>query len=40
MAWAKYSRTGLYKEAIEEYKRVIELDAKHTGAMVQPGRRL
>ena len=28
-----YEEKGLYKEAIEEYRRVIELDAKHTGAM-------
>jgi tetratricopeptide (TPR) repeat protein len=28
-----YEDKGLYKEAMEEYKRVIELDGKHTGAM-------
>ncbi len=28
-----YEDKGLYKEAIEEYKKVIELDGKHTGAM-------
>ena len=28
-----YEDKGLYKEAIEEYRRVIDLDAKHTGAM-------
>ena len=28
-----YEDKGLYNEAIEEYRRVIELDAKHTGAM-------
>src|SRR6185503_15037231 len=28
-----YEEKGLYKEAIEEYRRVIELDGKHTGAM-------
>ena len=28
-----YEDKGLYKEAQEEYKRVIELDGKHTGAM-------
>lgn len=28
-----YEDKGLYKEAIEEYGRVIELDGKHTGAM-------
>ena len=28
-----YEEKGLYKEAIEEYRRVVELDAKHTGAL-------
>jgi tetratricopeptide (TPR) repeat protein len=28
-----YEDKGLYKEAREEYRRVIELDGKHTGAM-------
>jgi len=28
-----YEEKGLYKEATEEYKRVIEIDGKHTGAM-------
>jgi tetratricopeptide (TPR) repeat protein len=28
-----YEDKGLYKEAIDEYRRVIELDAKHTGAL-------
>jgi tetratricopeptide (TPR) repeat protein len=28
-----YEDKGLYKEAIEEYRRVIDLDGKHTGAM-------
>ena len=28
-----YEDKGLYKEAIEEYRRVIDLDPKHTGAM-------
>ena len=27
-----YEDKGLYREAIDEYKKVIELDAKHTGA--------
>ena len=28
-----YEDKGLYKEAIAEYARVIELDPKHTGAL-------
>jgi tetratricopeptide (TPR) repeat protein len=28
-----YEDKGLYKEAIEEYRKVIDLDGKHTGAM-------
>jgi len=28
-----YEDKGLYKEAIEEYKRVLEVDDKHTGAL-------
>jgi tetratricopeptide (TPR) repeat protein len=28
-----YEDKGLYKEAMEEYKKVIDLDGKHTGAM-------
>ena len=28
-----YEDKGLYKEAIDEYKKVIEPDAKHTGAL-------
>jgi tetratricopeptide (TPR) repeat protein len=28
-----YEEKGLYKEAIDEYRRVIEVDGKHTGAM-------
>src|SRR3970282_2239265 len=28
-----YEDKGLYKEAIDEYRRVIELDARHTGAL-------
>ena len=28
-----YEDKGLYKEAIDEYKKVMELDAKHTGAL-------
>ena len=33
-----YEEKGLYKEATEEYRRVIEIDGKHTGAL--PGRLL
>jgi tetratricopeptide (TPR) repeat protein len=28
-----YEDKGLWKEAVEEYRKVIELDNKHTGAM-------
>ena len=28
-----YEDKGLYKEAMEEYKKVIDIDGKHTGAM-------
>ena len=28
-----YEDKGLYKEAVEEYKKVVERDPKHTGAM-------
>jgi len=28
-----YEEKGLYKEATEEYRKVIEIDGKHTGAM-------
>ena len=28
-----YEDKGLYREAVDEYKKVIELEAKHTGAL-------
>mgnify|MGYP003694496511 CR=1 FL=1 len=35
-----YEEKGLYKEATEEYRRVIEIDGKHTGAMYNLAARL